>query len=277
MNNQQTIGYIPNDTFFHRLSGSTKLVAFLLLSIIGMISYDTRFLLFLALGSLIIFPLAKIRYQDISFVLKFILFFSFLNLLTVYLFAPEYGVSLYGSRTVIFEGIGRYSLTQEQLFYEFNLLLKYFCMIPPALIFLMTTDPSEFAASLNQIGVSYKISYAVALALRYIPDVQQDFVTISQAQQARGIELSKKAKLTTRVKGNLQIALPLIFTSLERITTISNAMELRRFGKGKKRTWYQSKKATVGDYLTYLVVLLIVASGIALFFVNHGRFYNPFN
>ena len=36
-----------------------------------------------------------------------------------------------------------------------------------------------------------------------------------------------------RIKGNLQIVIPLIFSSLERIDTVSTAMELRRFGKIK--------------------------------------------
>ena len=62
------------------------------------------------------FRTAKITYREISFVLKFIAFFSILNLLTVYLFAPEYGVTIYGTRHVIFEGIGRYTLTHKNNF-----------------------------------------------------------------------------------------------------------------------------------------------------------------
>ena len=48
------------------------------------------------------------------------------------------------------------------------------------------------------------------------------------SQEARGQELSQKAKLSQR-KGNLQIIIPLIFSSLERINTIATAMELRAF------------------------------------------------
>ena len=54
------------------------------------------------------------------------------------------------------------------------------------------------------------------------------------SQEARGMELSKKASLMQRIKGNLRIITPLIFSSLERIDTIATAMELRRFGKEKK-------------------------------------------
>ena len=156
------------------------------------------------------------------------------------------------------------------------MLLKYTFAVPLALIFLMTTNPSEFAASLNKIGLSYRVSYSVAIALRYIPDVQSDYRTISLAQQARGFEISKKAKFMTRVRGGIQILLPLIFSSLDRIEIISQAMELRRFGKGKHRSWYMAQKFKTADYLTLLVVAVLIVIGIALFHVNGGRFRNPF-
>lgn len=144
------------------------------------------------------------------------------------------------------------------------------------MIFLFTTNPSELASSLNRIGISYKISYAVALALRYIPDIQEDFRTISKAQQARGVELSKKAPLKKRVTGNIAIAIPLIFSSLERIDSISSAMELRRFGKKKKRTWLMARPMKKQDFLALALVIIFVGIGLSLFSINEGRFYNPF-
>lgn len=277
MNHQLLIGYADRHTFLNHLSGSTKLLCFVGLSIIGMMTFDTRYLLAIMALSLVLFHFSKIKWHEISFVLSVILGFSVLNLVMVYVFAPHYGVSIYGSEHLL---LGRsdawFNLTTEQLFYEFNLLLKYTFMVPLALIFLMTTNPSEFAASLNKIGVSYRISYSVAIALRYIPDVQSDYRTISLAQQARGFEISKKAKFMTRVKGGVQILLPLIFSSLDRIEVISQAMELRRFGKGKKRTWYMAQRFKRNDYLSLIIVGFLILIGIYLFKVNGGRFWNPF-
>lgn len=274
--NDKILGYIEKDTIIHRLSGTTKLISFLLLSVISMMSYDIRFLLLLTILSIICFTIAKIPYDSISLVLKFVLVFSILNLLAIYVFEPEYGVRLYGSRTVISEGFGRYSLTYEQVFYELNVMIKYFVTIPLALIFIFTTNPSEFASSLNKIGISYKISYAVALALRYIPDIQNSYNDIRLASQARGIEMSKKANLIDRIKASSNIILPLIFDSLARIETISQAMELRRFGKEKTRTWISYRPFKKIDLVAIIFTVIIFAIGIALFVVNKGRFYNPF-
>lgn len=155
-------------------------------------------------------------------------------------------------------------------------MLKYVCSIPIVLLFLLTTNPSQFAASLNKIGISYKISYAVALALRYIPDIQNSYWEISAAQQARGIELSKKAKLSQRIKGTLNIVMPLIFSSLDRIDTISTAMQLRRFGSKKKRTWYVSQSFKKNDYWVMGLAIVLVLIVALLWHIDHGRFYNPF-
>ena len=232
------IGYQHRDTLIHRLSGAGKLLFFILVSLAAMISYDTRLLVLIALFSIILLYVSEIRFKDVSFVAVFATVFAILNVLMVYLFSPEYGVGLYGAKSVIWQGIGSYTITSQELFYLLNLIIKYICTIPLAIIFLMTTHPSQFASSLNQIGVSYKIAYSVSLTLRYIPDLQEEFFTIKTSQEARGMELSKKASLMQRIKGNLRIITPLIFSSLERIDTIATAMELRRFGKEKKRTWY---------------------------------------
>lgn len=270
------IGYQSGDTFIHRLSGFSKLLFFILVSISAMTTYDTRLILLIAIGSLTLFRLANIKLADLSFVLTLVVIFASLNLVMVYLFAPNYGSQIYGSQTLLIQGWGKYGLTAEQVFYLLNLLLKYFCTVPLALIFLMTTQPSQFASSLNQVGVSYKIAYAVSLTLRYIPDIQEEFIMIRLSQEARGLELSSKGKLLDRIKGNVQLLVPLIFSSLEKIDTVTTAMELRRFGKNKKRSWYSAQPLTQSDYLVIGLALLIVLLTLYLFWLNQGRFYNPF-
>lgn len=272
----KTLGYIKNDTFIHGLSGTTKLLAFILLSVIVMTSYDTRFLILVMGLSLLAMKIAEIHWEDVAFLIKIVAVFSLINILAIYIFEPAYGVGLYGSRTLIL-GTGRYALTLEQVFYEFNVALKYFSTIPLAIVFIFATDPSEFSSSLNRIGLSYKISYAVALALRYIPDIQKSYFDIRQASQARGIEMSEKAGLVKRIKASSNIVIPLIFDSLERIEAIAQAMELRRFGKNKTRTWYKARPFGKNDFVILFITLALVGIGISLFFINKGRFYNPFS
>ncbi len=270
------LSYIRRESPVHALTGTTKLIFFLAWSVASMVTYDTRVLLGMLVISAVVFKISRIRIRDISIVLGLAAVFLLLNNLFVYLFAPEYGVELYESRTVLFTIAGPYTVTLQQLFYHFNMTMKVICVVPVALLFIACTDPSEFAASLASIGVSYRIGYSVSLALRYIPDVQREYHNISQAQQARGIDLSGKGKLFTRLKNSVAILLPLILSSLNRIETVSNAMELRGFGKNKKRTWYVKRKMQRNDWLTIGFVVAVLLIDLVVTFWDGSRYFNPF-
>lgn len=268
--------YIEKDTWIHRLSGVTKLLFFLVWSIVGMLTYDTRILVFMLVFSFVIFKASKTDWHQVGAVFLFILLFLALNLVAIFVLSPLEGVKIYGTQNELLSIAGSYVITAEQLFYEFNVMLKYLTVIPVVLMFIVTTDPSEFAASLSYVGVSYKVGYSLAIALRYIPDVQSDFTKIKHAQEARGIEMSSKAPFFERIKRMGSIIFPLLFSSMDRIDVVSNAMELRGFGKEKKRTWYAGRKLRRNDYMTiiFLVVFLIVAMVVT--FADGNRYYNPF-
>ncbi|TKC16147.1 energy-coupling factor transporter transmembrane component T family protein [Robertmurraya kyonggiensis] len=272
----EMLSYIERKSPIHQLAGVTKLLCFIIWSTAAMLTYDTRILLFLFVLSIVIFITSKIKIKEISFILIFILVFLFLNNIAIYMFSPQEGVKIYGTSYILFEIAGRYNVTVEQIFYQINITLKYFTVTPVALLFIVTTHPSEFAASLNKIGVSYRISYAVALALRYIPDVQRDFRNIALAQQARGVDLSSKEKLSKRIKNAASIMIPLILSSLDKIETISNAMELRGFGKNKERTWYSARPFQSRDYITLVIFVLLLIFALVITFHDGNRFYNPF-
>ena len=269
--------YNTVDTPIHRLSGLTKLICFLLLTFAVMFSYDIRVILAVTIFSIVILRLSQIRYSQIRLMIIYVFIFVLTNAVISFFFSPEQGVTIYGTRHNIVNLYGEYKLTWAQIFYQVTKFFQYFSVIPLGIIFLLTTNPSEFASSLNRIGVNYKAAFAVALTLRYFPDVQRDYHDISQAQQARGLELSNKAKFSDRFKNSLLIVIPLIFSSLDRVELISNAMDLRGFAKSKTRTWYTSKKFTRADYTALVISALVFISTIFIsVFVNHSRFYNPF-
>lgn len=268
--------YIDRPSPIHRLTGASKLVCLVAWSIAAMTSFYTPLLLVLTIASFVLFRTARLRIKDISFMLGMMVVYILMNNLLIFLFSPGHGAQIYGTETVLFKIAGPYTVTAEQLFYHLNVILKNACTVPIVLLFVCTTNPSEFAASLNRIGVSYRISYAVALALRYIPDIQREYHDIALAQQARGTEMSKKASLVHRLKAASSILIPLILSSMERIETISNAMELRGFGKKDKRSWYSARKFSAMDFLAMAVCILLVLLSLGLTMANGSRYYNPF-
>ena len=270
------LNYIPKESIIHRLTGTTKLFIFLLLSFASIVTFDTRVLFGLFGFCIICFIISKIKLSEVKTMIGFLFLFLIMNGIIIYLFNPNYGPDLYGTRHELFYIAGKYYVTTEQLFYQANVMLKYFIALPIAILFVSTTNPSELAASLNSIGIPYKIAYTVALALRYIPDIQNDYHDISQAQQARGIELGKGVKLSKRLKNVVNILFPLILTSVQRIDLVSNAMDLRCFGKSNKRTWYMKKQFALRDYVAIVIGIALFVLSLVVTYANGNRFYNPF-
>lgn len=269
--------YVEKDNFVYNLSGLTKLLCFIFLTAAAMYAYDIRIILVMMVFSFVMFKISDIRFSQIKLMLLYVLIFLVLNFILTYLFSPSYGTEVYGTTHELYHMTNRYVITQEQLLYQTTKTLKYASVVPLGILFVLTTNPSEFASSLNGIYVSYKAALALSLTLRYFPDLVREYHDISIAQQARGIDLSKKEKFTKRVKNIVNIFVPLIFSTLNRIDVISNAMDLRGFGKNKKRTWYAKTPLRGVDYVCIVFSVLVLVAVIVFSAVhNHGRFWNPF-
>lgn len=268
--------YQKLDSPIHRLTGLTKLMGFLLISLAVMFSYDIRYVSLVFIFSIVVFKMAKLKVSDVKIMLLYIIVFIIVNMIFTYIFAPEFGVEIFGTRHELFTIYGRYTMTKEQILYMTTKAIKYIAVIPIGIVFFFTTNPSEFASSLNRIGVPAKAAYAVGLTLRYFPDIQRNYNEISLSQQARGLELSNKSKFLDRVKNYLLILFPLIFSSIDRVETIGNAMDLRGFGKHKKRTWYTKENLKKADYIALLISILVTALGFYMIYLNGSRYYNIF-
>jgi energy-coupling factor transport system permease protein len=105
----------------------------------------------------------------------------------------------------------------------------------------------------------------VSIALRYIQDVKAEVEHIINAQEARGLAFKKgDAGAFTRLKNYGTVLIPLLLSSLSRIEAVSNAMDLRGFGKNKKRTWYHRKPLSKTDFMFAAISLVVFVVGVAI-------------
>ncbi|MGL5049033.1 MAG: energy-coupling factor transporter transmembrane component T family protein [Fusobacteriaceae bacterium] len=268
--------YIDRESPIHRLDGSVKLLM-MLLWIGGVFLFnDFRIFLGFFIFGIGLLKIAKIKIKEIKPLFVFILLFTFMNSFFLMLITPQYGNLLTGTKKVIMTILGR-TITLETLWFAITLSMKYIAIFPIMSLFIFTTHPTRFASSLNKIGVQYKVAYAINIALRYIPDLRDEFIIIMKAQEARGIAFKKgDANLITRLKNYKNIVVPLVISSLNRIDTVTNAMNLRGFGIEKNRTWYGEKKYDKIDFLFLLssITLFIVAIIIKQKFFKN--FWYPF-
>ena len=274
MSRAQTL-YIEGDSIFHRLSGVSKILLFILWTMITVMFLDIRVFIAMGIIGAIMLYFSQIPWKTIKPLLWIMVVFNIINVIFILLITPQYGTELVGTNTELIN-IGYAYINLETLFYVLTISLKYAVLMPITVIFIFTTHPSEFASSLNKIGVPYKIAYAVNIAFRYIPDVQREYKDILNAQQARGLAFHKgEGKALEILKNYTTIFVPLVSSSIKRIETVSNAMELRSFGKKRKRTWYSYKKLSGLDFT--FIIGCILAFAVAVYLKNNiiTGFYYP--
>lgn len=270
------LNYIETGSILHKLSGVTKFILFIYWISVVLTTFDIRIL-----GGMLIFGLFLIRMSRIPFriyrpFILFMIYILFMNSLFMFLFAPMQGPIYMGSKTVLFSITERYTVTTETLFYLLVIATKHFSIFPMALLFVFTTHPTEFASSLNRIGIPYKVAYSVSLTLRYLPEITKDFVNIMQSQQARGVDISKNVPLRRRISNVIRILIPLLLSSLDKAETISNAMSLRGFGKGKKRSWFNARPLKGGDVGVFVTMVLFFIFVMYMKSRVDGMFWYPF-
>lgn len=246
---------IESGSIFYRMNPIVKTLMFILWSITIFMNLDIRTSLFLVVFGSTLLCLSKIPYGLIKNLFFAVVTFNFVNAILILIISPELGIALAGHKTVLVNLFGHQIFT-ETVMYLVILSLKYLSLLPVAMIFIFTTCPSQFACSLNRIGVPYKIAYTFSLILRYLPEVHMEFKTIVKARNARGITFGKgEQSFWRRTKNLFSITVPLMNATLERIDNIVIAMELRSFGKKRVRTWYNGARFTRADAISLFVMI----------------------
>ncbi|MFV0555828.1 MAG: energy-coupling factor transporter transmembrane component T family protein [Lactovum sp.] len=267
--------FFHGDSFFHKLDASVKLLAVIIWTIFIFKFQDIRiFLMFLVLGLFFLF-LSKIPLKLIAAPFLFILFFTLFNSLFLLIVTPLYGSELTGTYTYLFQ-TDYYAISYETVFFMLTLSFKYLALLPITLLFVFTSHPTQFAASLNRIGVHYKIAYSVNLTLRYIPTITQELWMIKNALMIKGINIDEEKNKLKKLKLYISLLIPLMKNSIEKIDTISDAMDLRSFAYKKKRSWYQYKKYQKRDSLVLLILCLSFLIFVLFFMFKPRTFYYPF-
>lgn len=267
------INIIPGNTFLDKLSGTTKVRLFFALVILLVATWDIRIVApMLVLGVIGLISI-KPNWKLMSGIIGFIVLTNLFNLFLVWVVSPDYGANIVGGSTLLFSITDHYIITAETLWYFMVRFTKFMATFFVSLTFIQAITPSEMAAGLYSIKVPYKVATIVSIAFRYIPEISRDFSDIKISMQARGMELdAKKTTLFERLKQNVMILVPLIVVSFERVGNIANAMDLRGYGRGKKRTYYSEHEETPNDRKMKVVYLLFYIAVIAVII---GRIFFP--
>lgn len=157
-----------------------------------------------------------------------------------------------------------FKLTWGSIKTGFLIAGRFFSLITMSWIFVGTTEPKNLASGLANIGVPYRYSFLLILAMRFAPIFQFELSNVQQAQKIRGLKIDKGFK--GLIKSIRYTTLPLLFSALSKVNTLASSMEGRGFGVYKKKTFLHPVRFTLWDAV--LTALLILFS-FEVYWINH--------
>jgi energy-coupling factor transport system permease protein len=126
-------------------------------------------------------------------------------------------------------------------------------------VWLFTTDQATLVRSLVALGLPYQWGLVLAMALRYLPTMGSLFRMISDAQQARGLDLARGGPLR-RARAYLPITVAMLIAALRTAESLSYTLESRALGARPHRTFLRELTFGPWDAAWVIAVVLVTAT-----------------
>ncbi|MFZ5919169.1 MAG: energy-coupling factor transporter transmembrane component T family protein [Chloroflexota bacterium] len=232
--------YVAKKSWLHRLDPRVKLV-FVALSTAALLTFRNVWIMLAALIALHGLLLsARVPRQRLAWVWRAMLPLNILIPLLWVIFYPE-------GEPVLRLWFVR--LTPLSAVRGISLALRLDAIAFAWFSWLFTTDQATLVQSLVRLGLPYNWGLVLALSLRYIPTFYGLFGVVSDAQQSRGLDLSKGPWLS-RLRAHLPILIAMIISALRTAEKLGMALEARALGApGVRRTSLREITFRPVDYL----------------------------
>jgi len=128
-------------------------------------------------------------------------------------------------------------------------------------ILMTTTKERDLLEGLMKIGLPFGASFLIMMSMRFVSLSMADLNIIREARKARA--MPERENLVQLIRNMVSIVVPLFLATIRRIQTSSNALEVKGFSPGAKRTGLRKQKITNTEILwiaicTAVTILLIV-------------------
>jgi len=269
--------YVYKDTLMHRMHPIPKAIMLVVLTLIAQFYFDPVFILpILVLVIVLAKPVSKIPN---TWLLPMYIFGTMSVLersYNAFFFSSGAYYKVYASEwmttTLVYVAnipvIGVAKLTWGGLFWLISIVLKYFVGLFSVSIFLYTTDPSDLMQYLASKKVSKNALFIVFAGFNFFPILLRYARTIMNAQQLRGVGLSKNP--VKAISTLAQVFHPLVIrvTVLADILTLS--ANIRGFGSGHYSYLREIKLSNVDRLIAAASIVFFVFMIVGLALLNWG-------
>ncbi len=203
-----------------RLDPRTKLTWLVALFGLALCFNHPAFLAVLNLAVLGVAISAKLRLVDFR---PYLLMATWLLLLSVVIWPA------YINQGTFIQRVWFVDVTTSGIGFGLAMGLRISLMILGAATWMMTTSPQMITAGLLGLGMPHKAGLAMSTAIRFIPFMNAERVTILEAQRARGLDLSSGNPIRRAFRA-APVLVPLFGRAFLTAQNLSVAMDARGFG-----------------------------------------------
>lgn len=254
----QAVGYIPADSFLHRLDPRTKLITLIAISIAALATTSpvrTALLFTFVAGLAVAAGLARPFSRSLLFLLPLIIFIFVID----GLFPREFWGPVYFSAQ-----IGPFSpeVTPGGLLFAAAMGIRVLVIGGISFLFVMTTSYTDFVASLRASRLPPVIAFSLGYALKSMTALFWDLKNVMDAQRSRALEFDRGTLIKNRRKF-MALGIPMTVSVLNRARYVTEAMQSRGFASTPRPTCYHPPHLGRCDLLL-LIVLAISILGVAV-------------
>lgn len=131
-------------------------------------------------------------------------------------------------------------------------------------IVISTTKVSEFLSAMNRVHAPKKLAIPLAVMLRYIPTIREDWRYIKDAMKMRDVSPSLKGLLTNPGMTVDCIYVPLMMAASKAADELSIASVTRGIENPKPRTCLVQIRFRIADGLVIAVLIAVLCVGLYL-------------
>jgi energy-coupling factor transport system permease protein len=124
-------------------------------------------------------------------------------------------------------------------------------------ILLTTTRERDLIDGLMKGGLPYGPSFMLMLTLRFISLSMTDLALIRESRRARG--MPERENLIQLLRNLISIVIPLFLATIRRIQTSTNALEVKGFSPGSRRTNIRKGKISGREIFWGVFFLIVIA------------------
>jgi energy-coupling factor transport system permease protein len=249
--------YLPGNSWLHQLDPRAKLWLVLLAGMVGLMYRQIAVLAGLLLLAHLALLSARIPADRIRWLWSRLAPLLLIILILQPLVAPGSGPDLVR--------LGPVRLTVSGILEGVSFALRAAALAFVAAVLFLTTDSTALVQGLVKLGLPYPWGLTVGLAVRYVPTTYGLFVTVREAQQARGWIMGQGSPLK-RARSYVPILVATIIAALRLSDSLGLALAARGLGYPARRTALRDIHFAPIDWLIVIVVTVVFGALLLLRF-----------